>query len=191
MGAWPPNFSRNSAKRSLRELAPGRVERSEPLRPEPASVELCDQLGDRCVPRDGLIVAAAASAAPLERLNQPIGVIRDLDRRLAARTQRALADRMRRVAFELLREAHRHHAALSVTDDVGVALHHAHGRAAAGAADRADAVFEFGDPRRQIFVGHEANELVLGAARRAGRDRRGSARDGGELDERSAIHRHF
>jgi len=50
-------------------------------------------------------------------------VIRDLDRRLASRAERPLVDRVRRVALELLRQAHRHHAGLAAANGVDVALH--------------------------------------------------------------------
>ena len=77
-------------------------------------VELRDELGDRLVPRDFLELAGPARAGPLQRMREAIGVIRDLNRRLPARAQPALADRMRRVAFELLGDAHLHDAGLAV-----------------------------------------------------------------------------
>src|SRR5262249_7560369 len=64
-------------------------------------IELAHQLADRFVPAHRLEVADAASAVALERLRHAIGVVGDLDRRLPARAQRALADRILREALEL------------------------------------------------------------------------------------------
>ena len=49
--------------------------------------------------RDRLELAGAARAAALHRLRQPIGVIGDLNRRLPARAESALVDRMLRLAL--------------------------------------------------------------------------------------------
>src|SRR5262249_53203286 len=159
-----------------RLLIAGRRERVEPR----------DELADRFVPAHGLEVAAAAVAVPLQRLRDAIGVIRDLDRRLAARTQPPVADRILGLAFELLRDAHRADAGLAVAHGVDGGLHHADGDGAAGSAGRADTRLRFGDAGREILVRHEANQLVLGAP--AARERDARAGDRRKLDEVPTLH---
>ena len=125
-------------------------------------------------------------AGSLARLVESIGVIRDLDRRLAARTQFALADRIVRIAFELLDEAHAHHARLAVAEHLRIAFDDARDHAAAGIAERTDARLPGRDPGNQLLFGNEADDLVLGIAAR--RQRGAGAGNRGELDEVAAVH---
>src|SRR5438094_5115774 len=81
-----------------------------------ARYEICQRL----VPRDFLELPAPARAASLERMREPIRVIRNLNGGLPARTQPPLIDRMRRIAFELLRHAHLDDALLAVASDLHV-----------------------------------------------------------------------
>src|SRR3954453_23530408 len=68
-------------------------------------VQLADELADRFVPAHRREIAAAAIALALHRLGEAVGVIGDLYRRLAARAQAALADRILRLALAVLRDA--------------------------------------------------------------------------------------
>ena len=128
-----------------------------------ASASSCaGELGDRLVPGDRRELAGAARAGPLQRLRQAIGVIGDLNRRLAARAQAALADRIRRrspssffatpifttPAWPLRVVS----TSASMTRTVS---------AAAGRAQRADARLPLRDAGHEVLVGHEADELVL------------------------------
>src|SRR4029078_10264448 len=65
-------------------------------------VELTGQFGDRLIPGDFLEGPGAAGTGALQRMRNPIGVKRNLNRRLPARTQSALADGMARLSFQLL-----------------------------------------------------------------------------------------
>src|SRR6185436_8975381 len=149
-------------------------------------IQLAGQLLDRLVPRDVLELAAAALAGALARLADAIGVIGDLNRGLPARAELALADRIFRVAFELLREPHANHAGLAVSEHFRIAFHDARDHAAAGVAERADARLPRRDAGNQIVFRDEADDLVFGAAAR--RQRGAGAGNRGELDEVAAVH---
>src|SRR4029078_11316186 len=60
------------------------------------SIELMDQIADRFIPADVREFAAAARAGPLFRPGQPVGMIRDLNRGLAAGAHAPVADRIAR-----------------------------------------------------------------------------------------------
>ena len=111
---------------------------------------------------------------------------RDLNGRLSARARSTMADRVRGIALELLRDTHPHHAGRPVANDLDVGLHHTDAQAAAGATQRTDARFPFGNARHELVVGHEANQLVLGVA--AAGERRAGAGDGRQLDEGPSVH---
>ena len=64
----------------------------------------------------------------------PIRVIRQLDCRLAARTQGPLVNRMRRLTLELLGGLDGDDAGLTVAHRLEVGIHDAHGKTAAGTA---------------------------------------------------------
>ncbi len=149
-------------------------------------VELRQELRDRIVPGNRLELPGAARAGALQRLAEPIGMVGDLDARLAARAQAALADWMRGVPFQLLRHRHRHHAGLAVLGDVDLRGHHAGLDAAARLADRADAGLPVGHPRRDLVRRQEADQGVLGVA--AARQPGAGAGHRRELDESPAIH---
>ena len=120
-------------------------------------------------------------------LGEPIGVIGDLNRRLAARAEPAVADRMLRPALRASWRAaifttpacpfRTTSTSASITRTV---------EAAAGAAQRTHARLPLRDARHELFVRHEANELVLGTA--AARERGARAGDRRELDEIASIH---
>ena len=108
-GAGAPNRSRNSVDEiaSRARARPRSSRRATPARRVGQGVELRHELGDRGVPADRLERRRCrARPVRLQRLRDPVRMIGDLNRRLAARAQRALVDRMRRVALELLRQAH-------------------------------------------------------------------------------------
>ena len=149
-------------------------------------VELPRELRDRLVPRDVPELAGAARAGPLHRVREAIGVIRDLNRRLPARAQAALADRILREPFELLGYAHLHDAGLPVASRLDVGFHHAHVQPAAGRAYGAHAGLPLRHAGNEIVVRHEADQLVLRVA--AAGERCARAGDGRELDEVSALH---
>src|SRR5207245_178934 len=87
--------------------AGGPLEKRERLRIRAGEcVELLRELGERRVPGDRLELLAAARSRPRERRGDAIGVIGQLNRGLPAGAQLSLADWMRGVAFELLREPH-------------------------------------------------------------------------------------
>src|SRR5204863_9409554 len=111
--AWP----RQERKRAL--IAGGRER-----------VETRHNVRQRCIPRDLLELPAAPGAASFERMREAIGVIGDLNGGLSARTEPPLIDRMSGIAFELLRDAHLHDAALAVARHLHVGFHHAHEQAA-------------------------------------------------------------
>src|SRR5207249_4060194 len=111
------------------------------------------------------------------------------NRRLTAGAQLPLADRMRWVAFELFRKPHPHDAGLAdplTADDFRVAFHHADEDAATGLTQRAHARLPFRDAGHVLLFGNEADDLVLGIT--AACERGARAGDGGQRDERSAIH---
>src|SRR5262249_40239143 len=145
-----------------------------------------DQFADRIIPAHRLEVAGAAIAGALHRLDHPIGVIGDLNRRLPARAQAALADRILGQAFEFLRDAHRHDAGLAVAGRLDVGLHDADVDRAARRARRTDARLPLGNARRQILVAHQADPLMLRVP--ATRQRRARPGDRRELDEVPALH---
>jgi hypothetical protein len=138
------------------------------------------------IPGDHRKGAVASRAAALEWLGDAVGVIGDLNCRLTARTQTALVDRVRGVAFELLRDAHTDDALLSVARRLDISFHDANAEAAAAGAHRTDARLPLGHARHQFFLGHEADQLVLGAA--AARERCGGPGNRRELDERTTVH---
>src|ERR1043165_6975923 len=76
-------------------------------------VELAGQFGDCLIPGDLFELAVAFRARALERMPDAIRVIRDFDGRLPARAELALADRVLRISFELLRELHLYDAGLA------------------------------------------------------------------------------
>ena len=94
---------------------------------------------------------------------------------------------MLRIAFELFRQAHLDQAALAMTHDFGVALHHAHQQAAARGAQRADARLPGGDAGDQLFFRNETDELLLRTA--AGVERGHHARESRDLDEVTPFHK--
>ena len=131
--------------------------------------------------------ASPPIAGSLQRLRDAVRVIRDLDRRLAARAQAAVVHGMLGRALQLLRGVNLHHAGLPVAHHVAIGVHHADRKAAAGGAHRAHARLPGCLAGDDVLVRHEADERVLGAAATTGQ-RGGGAADGGELDEGAAIH---
>ena len=130
--------------------------------PAPSSASRRETISvERVVPGDRVVATVAAIAGALERLCDPIRVVRHLDGRLAARTEPALVDRVRRAAFELLGREDPDDAGLSVPHDIRVGVHHADGQAASSRAQRADARLPHRDARHDVLVGHEPDELVL------------------------------
>ena len=115
------------------------------------------EVRQRLVPRDFLELSASPCAASFERMRESIGVIRDLNRGLSARTEPPLVDRMDGIAFELLRHAHLHDAALAVARHVDVGFHDADVQSAAGLTQRADARLPLRHARHEIIVGNEAD----------------------------------
>ena len=113
-------------------------------------------------------------------------MIGDLNRCLTARAESAVVDRVVRLSFQFLGDAHLDDAGLTVADGLDVRFHHPRHHAAAGAAERAHARLPFGDARHEIVVRNESNELMLGIA--TARKRGGGAGDGGQLDEISTVH---
>src|SRR5207253_4286619 len=145
------------------------------------------QLRDRLVPTDRLELTGAARAFALQRLRDAIGVIRDLDRRLPARAQSAAADGILRQPFDLLRDVRADDAALAVSNGLDVGVHHARVDGASGAAHRADARLPCRDPGNDVFLGNEADQLMLRVA--AARERRARTGDRRQLDEIASVHR--
>ena len=144
-------------------------------------IELTGQFLDRFIPRDVDELPAAPLARSLARLVETIGVIRDLQRRLAARAQLALADRILGVALEFLDQPHANHAGLAVAEHFRVAFHHARDHAAARVAQRAHARLPRRDAGDELLFRNEPDDLVLGIAARG--ERGGGAGDRGQLDE--------
>src|SRR5439155_7175001 len=151
-----------------------------------ARIEARDQFGDRVFPGDGLELRRPARTAAFERLRDAIRVIGDLNRRLTAHAQFALADRIAGIAFELPRQSHLHDARLSVANDFRVAFHDTYGQPAAGLTQWADARLPFGHTWHELIVGNESNQVSLRAAARG--QRRGGAGDCRQFDEVAAIH---
>ena len=142
-------------------------------------VDLCEQLGDRLVPGDLLILSAAARPRALHRRRQPIGMVGDLQRRLPARAEFPAADRVFGVAFELLDQPHPDDAGLAAAKHLRIALDHARHHSAPGPAKRADARLPGRDAGNQILFRNEADDLILRVPTR--RQRRRRAGDGGDL----------
>jgi len=149
-------------------------------------IELADQLGDRGVPGDRLELPVAPRSRSFQRLRDAIRMIRQLDRRLPARAERPLVDRVRRESFELLRDRKANDAVLPVSRRVDVGRHDPHRQPAAAAAQRAHAGTPFGDAGRELFFRQEPDDLMLRVP--AARERGRAAADGGQLDEGSAVH---
>ena len=149
-------------------------------------VEPIDQLLQCLVPGDLGELSAAPFAAPPHRRDEAIGVIRHLHRRLAPYAQLALAERMFRVALELLHQSHAGDAGLPLPEHLGIAVHDARRDAASRGAQRADARFPDRDPGCDLLVRNEADDLVLRAA--ATGQRGTGAGDGSDLEESTAIH---
>ena len=151
-------------------------------------VEPRDELGRRSVPADRFELTAASWTDALHRSTDSIGVIGDLNRGLPARTKAAAIERVRRIAFELLRHVHPDDPGLALSRDLGVGFHDADVQAASRRAGGADARLPLRDARHQVLVRNEPNQLMFGIP--AARERRGSPADGRELDERAPIHMH-
>ena len=83
-------------------------------------VEAIDELLQRLVPGNLGELAAAAITLPAHRRDDAIGVIGDLDGRLAADAELPLAERVLWIALELLDEPRARHAWLPVADHLGV-----------------------------------------------------------------------
>ncbi len=149
-------------------------------------VETRHDLRNRVIPGNSFISTVAALAGALERLGDPIGVVRHLDRRLAAWAQAALIDRVCRAAFEFLGRVDAHPPCLTAANDLGIGIHDPHGQAASRCAERAHARLPNGHARNDVIVGNEANELVLRVA--AAGERRTRCGHGCELDEGTSIH---
>ena len=149
-------------------------------------VEAIDELLQGLVPRDLCELAAAAIPFPSHRRDDAIRVVRHLDGRLAADAQLSLAERMLRIAFELLDEPHANDAGLTVPEHLGLAVHHPRGDTASGGTERADTRLPDRDARRNLLVRHESDDLVLRAA--AARQRGAGAGDGSDLQEAAAVH---
>ena len=90
----------------------------------PERVELRDQFLDRLVPADLLKLPRASRPRAFERVSQTVGVVGHLQTRLPARAQFPLVDRMMRIAFELLGQAHLDEAQLAVPHHLGLTFHH-------------------------------------------------------------------
>ena len=105
---------------------------------------------------------------------------------LSIAAQSALIHRVVGIAFELLGNAHANDTLLAVAGRLDVGFHDAGGHTAAGAAERAHARLPLRDARYEVFVRHEANELVLRVS--TARKRGGGPGDGGQLDEVASVH---
>src|SRR6185295_14114074 len=121
-------------------------------------IETRDDLLERVVPGNRAVATVTAVARALERLRDAIRVVGDLDARLAARTEPALVDRMRRAAFELLGGEDAHDSGLPVPHRIRVGVHYADGQPASSRAQRTDARLPHRDARHDVLVGHEADE---------------------------------
>jgi hypothetical protein len=150
------------------------------------AIESRDELGQGVVPGDRLVASVATIAGPFERLRDAIRMVGHLDRRLAARAEPPVIDGMVGAPLELLGRVDLHDPGLPVAHDVLVGVHHANREPAPGWTQRADPGFPRRDARIDIFVRHEADELVFRAA--ATDERSARAGDCGELDEISAVH---
>ena len=93
---------------------------------------------------------------------------------------------MCRVAFEFLSEADLHEARLPVANDLGIAFRDSNQHSAAGRTKGTDAGFPLRDAGDQVFLRHEANELIFRIA--AARERGAGAGDRRELDEVAPFH---
>ena len=119
-------------------------------------------------------------------MRHAVGVIGDLNGGLSARTELAAVNRMGGVAFELLGETHSDDAALSVANDLGLALHNADLQPATSLAERADARLPDGNAGHQLLFGDKTNQEILRAA--AARERCARPGDRGELYEVATVH---
>ncbi len=97
-------------------------------------VKTQDDFRECIVPGDRVVAAVAAVTGTLERLGNPVGVVRDLDGCLPARTEPALVDRVRRAAFEFLGREDPEDSGLPVAHDICVGVHHTDGQTASGRA---------------------------------------------------------
>jgi hypothetical protein len=119
-------------------------------------------------------------------MTQAIRMIGHLDRGLATRAQRAMVDGMLGQSLELLGHSRANDAALAVSNDVHVGIHDAHVLAATGRAERANRWLPHRNPRHEIVVGDEPDDLVFGMA--AACQRRAGASDSRHLEKSSSVH---
>ena len=91
-------------------------------------------------------------------------MIGQLNRGLPARAQRTVIDWICRVAFQFFRGLDCHDAGLAVAHRLEVGVHDADVEAASRAAQRADARLPLGDTGHDVFVRHEADQLMLRVA---------------------------
>src|SRR5271163_70557 len=118
----------------------------------------------RIIPADCLELTRTAWAGALDGMGDTIGMVQHLQTRLATGTKLSLVDGMLRIAFELFGQAHFDQALLTTTHHLGFALHYADQQAASRGAYGADARLDGGDAGDQLFVGNEADQLLLRAA---------------------------
>src|SRR6188768_3183 len=96
-------------------------------------------------------------------------MVRQLNRSLAAHAQFPLADRMRRVAFEFLGQAHLDQALLPISNDFSLSVHNTNDHAASGGTKGADARSPRGNSSGDCFLGNEADHLMFGISAAAER----------------------
>src|SRR5204862_7345129 len=132
-------------------------------------------------PANFLKLSRAARAGSFQGVPDTVGMIRNLNSRLAARAELALTDGVVRVALQFFCQAHLNQAYLAVADHFRIAFHHSDHQAAARWTHRANARLPFGHAGRELFLGDEANELVLRVA--AIVERCGGPSDGRDFNE--------
>src|ERR1700676_2145575 len=113
-------------------------------------------------------------------------MIEHLKTGLSARTKLPQVDGMTRVSFQFFGQTHLHKALLAVVHYLGFTLHHPDQQAASRAAHRAEAGLTRRHPGNEIFVGDEADELVVRAA--AGIERGHDARERGYFYKVTTLH---